>query len=150
MNVISELKVCRIPLMSSKSADVISDDHQYVSCNYSAVGGTSVWSSNLERDLVSRRSSRVRIRGGGRSGGRPPNQRNPYWISGLGRGRVGSCLGRGRVEVASRSSPGRSRVCARISSMSILQCVSSGGGKQPTTLVTRRVVPQPLIHLVIS
>ena len=72
--------------------------------------------------------------GRGRSGGRPPNQRNPYWISGLGRGRVGSCLGRGRVEVASRSSPGRSRVCARISSMSILQCGSSGGGKQPTTL----------------
>ena len=72
--------------------------------------------------------------GRGRSGGAPPNQRNPYWISGLGRGRVGSCLGRGRVEVASRSSPGGSRVCARISSMSILQCGSSGGGKQPTTL----------------
>ena len=33
MNVISELKVCIIPLMSSESADVISDDHEYVSCN---------------------------------------------------------------------------------------------------------------------
>ena len=75
------------------------------------------------------------VSGQGGFGGRPPNQRNPYWISGLGRGRVGSCLGRGRVEVASRSSPGRSRVCARISSMSILHCVSSGGGKQPTILL---------------
>ena len=70
--------------------------------------------------------------GRGRSGGRGQKWVKRHWISGLGRGRVGSCLGRGRVEVASRSSPGRSRVCARISSMSILQCVSSGGGKQPT------------------
>ena len=78
-----------------------------MSCNHSAVSGTSVWSSNLERDFVPRGSSRVRILGGGKSGGGPPNQRNPYWMSGLGRGRVGSCLGRGRVEVASRSGRGR-------------------------------------------
>ena len=133
MNVISELKVCIIPLMSSESAYVISDDHEYVSCNHSAVSGTSVWSSNLGGDLVPRGSSRVRSLCGGRSGGGPPNQRNPYWILGLGRGRVGSCPGRGRVEVASRSSRGRILGLCSVPSMSVLQCVSSGGGKQPTT-----------------
>ena len=106
MNVISELKVCIIPLMSSESADVISDDHEYVSCNHSAVSGTSVWSSNLERDLVSRGSSRVRILGGGDLG-------VDLQISEIRTGfRVSAGVGSGHVwvEVESRSRRGRVRV----------------------------------------
>ena len=110
-------KVCISPLMSSKSADVISAYLAEV-CISPLMSSVRVMQSlcsrwhvsmviksrgrfGASRDLEGSVSVRGEIRGG------PPNQRNPYWILGLGRGRVGSCPGRGRVEVASRSGGGQ-------------------------------------------
>ena len=115
MNVISELKVCIIPLMSSESADVISDDHEYVSCNYSAVSGTSVWSSNLGGDFVPRGSSRGWILGGGRSGGRGQKWVKRHWILGQIWGSVGSRRSRPRVRFADLGLGGQSVVKGWIS-----------------------------------
>ena len=88
-----------------------------------------------------RGSSRVRILGGGKSGGGPPDQRNPYWILGLGRGRVGPWSGRGWAEVGVEVESGSLEgLCSNfVNEHTPVRFIR--GGKQPTIRIQCSVHP---------